>query len=168
MITQTFKDYIKGKFANFRATWHPTKDFSKINKINQVSGICFGKDGKIAIVYTRDWCLPGGTPEARETPEETLMREVDEELNLDLQDMQPLGYQKIENLDNGEIFCQLRYFAKIKMIKPQTIDPANGKINKRKFILPEDFSKYCPWGNVGEEVIRVAKMVYEQRIQNNN
>ncbi len=104
--------------------------------------------------------MPGGTPEGKETPEETLIREVDEEADLELQDLQPLGYQKIENLDNGQIFYQLRYFAKIKKIKPQTIDPANGKINERKFIAPEYFSKYCPWGNVGEEAIRLAKEIY--------
>ena len=164
MITQTFKDSIKGKIANFRATWYPTNDFYKISPINQVYGICFDEDGKIVIVSgpKKIWLLPGGTPEKNETPEQTLVREVDEEADLDLQDIRPLGYQKIENLDSSEIFYQLRYFARIKKIKPQTIDPAVGVIPIRKFIPPEEFSKYCPWGNVGEEVIRLAKEIFDK------
>ena len=162
MITQTFKGHAKENTANFKATWYSTHDFSKINPINQVYGVCFDKNGKIALVLFKRWSLPGGTPEKRETPEETLIREVDEEASLDLQDIRPLGYQKIENLDNGDIFYQLRYFAKVKKIKTQTIDPANGKINRREFVSPKDFSKYCSWGNVGEEVVRLAKKIFDQ------
>ena len=162
MITQIFKDSIKGKIANFRATWYPTKDFSKISPITQVYGICFDKDGKIVVVSLerKKWQLPGGTPEKNETPEQTLMREVDEEADLDLKNIQPLGYQKIENLDTNEIQYQLRYFALIAKIKPQTIDQAVGKILVREFIEPKDFSKYCPWGNVGEEVIRLGEEAF--------
>ena len=163
-ITQTFEGNIKGKVANFRATWYPTHDFSKINPINQVYCVCFDKIGKIVVVSLnrQKWLLPGGTPEKNETPMETLVREVDEEADLDLQDIQPIGYQKIENLDSGEVFYQLRYFARIKNIKSQTIDPAVGKILVREFILPEEFSKYCPWGSVGEEVIRLAKEIFDK------
>lgn len=160
MITQIFKGEIKGKLANFKASWKSTEDFSKIKPITQVYGICFDKNGKISIVNTRKWNLPGGTPENGETPEETLKREVDEEADLDLKDVKPIGYQKIENLETHQIQYQLRYFANIEKIKPQTIDPANGKINERKFINPEDFSKYCPWGKVGDEVIRLATEIY--------
>jgi 8-oxo-dGTP pyrophosphatase MutT (NUDIX family) len=45
------------------------------------------KDGSILMVMISDrsrawWCLPGGTIEPNETPEETIMRELPEELNL--------------------------------------------------------------------------------------
>jgi 8-oxo-dGTP pyrophosphatase MutT (NUDIX family) len=45
------------------------------------------KDGSILMVRISDhgrswWCLPGGTIEPNETPEETIKRELREELNL--------------------------------------------------------------------------------------
>lgn len=50
----------------------------------------------------------------------------------------------------------LRYVSKVKKINPQTIDPAYNEYTKRKFILPEEFDKYCGWGENGEFQIMKA------------
>ena len=165
MIEQTAKVSVKGKLNTFNFKWFPTKDFSKIKPITQVYGVCFNEDGKIPIVSIdgKKWLLPGGTPENVETPEQTLVREVDEEADLVIKEITPLGYQRVENLDSGRIQYQLRYFALIDKVNKQTIDPDVGKILVRKFIYPKDFSKYCPWGNVGEEVIRLAQDLFSRR-----
>ncbi len=44
-------------------------------------------------------------------------------------------------------------------LKKQTVDPATCIIPERKFIKPEDFLYYCPWGRQGEAMIRKALQV---------
>jgi len=46
--------------------------------------------------------------------------------------------------------------AKITKVNNQTIDPAYNQILKRKFIKPEEFLNYCPWGKIGEAIINKA------------
>lgn len=145
-------------------TWHPQKDLSNLENVEQVYGICFEKDGRMLIVNTTgNWCLPGGTPEKDESFEETLKREVDEEADVEIDNLIPLGYNEIKrfNKDSSkkDVFYQLRYIAKIVKVKKQTPDPAYNKISKRRFINPKDFFKYCPWGRPAEEMIERAVKV---------
>jgi hypothetical protein len=46
--------------------------------------------------------------------------------------------------------------ARVKKIKPQTPDPAYGEIPERKFVRPEDFNKYCNWGESADFQIKKA------------
>lgn len=142
-------------------TWHKTKNFSKLANVRQVYGICFDNSGKILIIkIKKNWSLPGGTPEKGESYEQTLKREVDEEGDVDIKNLIPLGYNKIivfnKNKTKKEIFYQLRYIAKIARIKKQTPDPAYNIIPQRKFINPKDFFKYCPWGAPAEKMMNEA------------
>jgi len=151
----------------FVLTWHEKKNFSKIKPITQVYGACFDKKGRVLVINTTgNWSLPGGTPEKGESFEETLKREVDEEGDVEIYELKPSGYQKVWNKEENKIFYQLRYFARISKVKKQTIDPARGKIPKRKFILPSDFLKYCQLGRIGKEIIRLA--VKEHRSKSSN
>jgi hypothetical protein len=50
----------------------------------------------------------------------------------------------------------LRAIAKVKKILLQTIDPATGKINERKFIDPKEFLEYCPWKENGQVQLKMA------------
>ncbi|MCL6500973.1 MAG: hypothetical protein K6T16_03000, partial [Candidatus Pacearchaeota archaeon] len=72
-----------------------------------------------------------------------------------------LGYQKVWSKEKSGIY-QLRYFARVSRVKKQTVDPAEGKIPARKFILPSEFLKYCPWGKIGKEIIRLAVKEYRK------
>jgi len=140
-------------------SWHEINDFSNIKDVKQCYGICFDKKGKILIIKNKGkWFLPGGTPEKGETFEQTLIREIDEEADVEINNIKPLGYNKIEEIKNGKksIFYQLRFFARVSKIKNQTPDPATNIIFKRKFIKPEKFLSYTFWGRPGEEMIRMA------------
>ncbi len=143
-------------------SWYETNDFSKIKNVSQCYGVCFDKKSKILIVKNKGkWILPGGTPEKGETFEQTLIREVDEEADVNITNMMPIGYNKIKEMKNGKksIFYQLRFVAKVSKIKKQTLDPATNTLFERKFINPKDFLSYTHWGKTGEAMIKRALKV---------
>jgi 8-oxo-dGTP pyrophosphatase MutT (NUDIX family) len=156
----TSKDIPKTLFVNGEnittLSWHETSDFSKMKDVRQCYGICFDKKDKILIINNKgNWYLPGGTPEQGETFEQTLIREIDEEADVEIDKIKPLGYNRIEEIKNGKksVFYQLRFVAKVSRIKKQTIDPATNTQFKRKFINPKDFLAYTLWGRPGEAMI---------------
>ncbi len=155
----------KGRKVSF--TWIEKINFNKLTNVTQSYGICFDNEGKIVIINTSGhWCLPGGTPEKGETHKQTLIREVLEEADLELGKILPLGYQISKFLDGDKIEKhQLRFIAKIKKVLPQTPDPDKGKIPKRKFITPEKFLEYCPWGNSAENMINSAVKLFDEKLK---
>lgn len=158
---------LPGFKASYKVEWFDDIDFSKLKNIKQVYGIIFNDEGKIIIINTvGNWQVPGGKPENEESFQETLIRESIEEADIEIEDIIPLGYQKVEEINdniNETPFYQLRYFAKIKNINESTIDPATGKIPERKFILPEEFLNYCPWGDIGKYIVDKANKIYIQK-----
>lgn len=155
------KTSINYKNRIFNVEWHETNDFSKIKPITQVYGICFDDKGRILIINTgKNWLLPGGTPEKGESFKKTLKREAREEGDVEIYDLRPLGYQKVWEKKNKAIY-QLRYFARVSKVNKQTVDPAVGKILKRKFIKPSEFLKYCHWGKIGKKIINLAVEEYK-------
>ncbi|MBT4376128.1 NUDIX hydrolase [archaeon] len=104
--------------------------------------------------------MPGGKLETGESWEETLIRECIEEADVEIENIIPLGYQKVSEIKEEKEkphFHQLRFAAKIKKLNESTIDPATGKIPERKFIHPEEFLEYCPWGEIGKHITHLAK-----------
>lgn len=152
------KQIVKSDRKAYEIIWHDSTDFSRISPITQVYGVCFTKDRKICIVENPrgHWTLPGGTPEKGESFKQTLKREVDEEADIKITNIELLGYQKVNNKKIGRNVYQLRYSAIISKIKKQTIDPATKRIGERAFIKPEDFLKYVKWGNTGEAMLKKA------------
>jgi len=140
--------------------WFPATKLPKLHPVTQVYGVCFNHSGQILIVKTtKNWQLPGGHPERGESYEETLKREVDEEGDIDIENLIPLGYQKVTRYTSRKkvfVFYQLRYFAKISRMKKQTIDPATERIPKRRFIEPKNFLNYCQWGKTGKAMMQAA------------
>lgn len=107
--------------------WFDKTDFTKLKNITQIYGVIFNSSGKILIVNTMGkWQLPGGKPEKEETFEQTLIREIDEETDAEIEKIKPIGYQIVS--EKNKKIIQLRYFAKLKKLNRQTIDPATGKI----------------------------------------
>lgn len=159
----------KYKGKNVVSKWFTSNNYKEFDPITQVYGVCFTKEGKILIVKDlSDWKLPGGTPEINEKPEKTLKREVLEEANIVLGKCSMIGAQEVlfpnnPNKEQGEKFYQLRYIGIIEDIKEQKIDPATGRLMKRKFVKPSEFKKYVRWGNIGKEMLKEALKKFKNK-----
>lgn len=99
------------------------------------------------------WGLVGGSVEEGETPEETLIREVQEESNMKVISCKPIGYQKVTDTRGiQKPFYQLRYFAIIEPYGPFESDP-DLTIDKIAEIDPMDHKKYFDWLEIGDKII---------------
>ena len=101
---------------------------SSIIFVNDKEGILFFlRDDKPHLPYRNMWDVPGGHVEENETPKECIVREMKEEMNIDLQDFQLLcqkefddrieyTYWKKENLNISEIILmegqRLKWFTR--------------------------------------------------------
>lgn len=143
-------------------TFIKLKNTENINPISQISAICFDENNKILLIKDPNksfWMLPGGTPEKNEKMGDTLKREVDEEASCEIESPNLIGAIKVEypnnpNKEEGEVFYQLRYFAKIKKINPLTIDPDRGYKHKRTFVSPEEFIEKVTWKETAKEILK--------------
>ncbi|MBN1275301.1 NUDIX hydrolase [Candidatus Woesearchaeota archaeon] len=151
-----------------RFTFFEPNTFEDFTPIAQSYGLCFGADGKLVIgrcegVHRHNWILPGGRVEPDEHPLQTLHREVDEELSITLKTVGFIGVQKVEYLDiDKEPVYQLRFAAIIDEVKQLTPDPDTGKLWERRFIDPESFLEYLPWGAIGKRLVHLAKSFFEK------
>jgi len=167
MPTPIFKEEITWRGGRFRLEVFDDNDFSKLKDITQVYGFLFNEKDEIIIFrkgHNSDWCLPGGTPEkCDKTWRDTLIREAEEEVDVKIEDIKPAGYIISTALDNNlqkfKVGIMLRAVAKVTKVKSQTIDPATGIINERKFIPAKDFLKYCPWEANGKAQLEIALRV---------
>ncbi|MCL5733817.1 MAG: NUDIX hydrolase [Patescibacteria group bacterium] len=129
----------------------------KYKPITQALGLCVNDNNEVIIVSDdegKNWGLPGGTVEPGETIQQTLEREVMEEVDIEISEIKFLGLQKIINKSN--IIYQSRFFCRVKKVLPQTIDPAKGKILMRKFVPLRDLNKILKWGAVLDELVRLS------------
>lgn len=145
-------------------TWIKSINLTDYNPITQVYGIIFNEKGEILVCREKPedkWQIPGGHPEKGETSDQTLVRELKEEVDVTIKEVVPLGVQKVEFPDNpnkkeGDLFYQVRYIAILDKLLPQTPDPANGNTWERKFVPVSKITEYIKWGNVGEEMLKDA------------
>jgi len=129
----------------------------KDKKCTQTYAVCF-YEGKMVVVYNgkKDtWGFVGGTIEEGETFEETLVREIKEESNMEVLKCLPVGYQKVTNTNNGEVVYQLRYVCTAQPYGEFISDPA-GTITKIALINPADHKKYFDWLEIGDRIIERA------------
>lgn len=145
----------------YECEWVEGRDFSKLKNVSGVQGFIFDEKGKFCIVNAKSkgcWSLVGGGLEDEdETYEDALIRETLEEADLEIENIIGIGYvQSKLKCGDDEPRCQLKYFAKVKKINEPTLDPAENEITERKFILPEEFEKYCGWGKNGEIQLKKA------------
>lgn len=121
-------------------------------------GLCF-LDGKMIIGLhgngpNAHWKIIGGTREKGETVEETLVREVKEESNMEVLEQKPIGYQKGTGSD-GRVGYQLRSWCRVKANGPFISDPDQG-VFEIKLIDPRDYKQYFDWGKIGDRLIERA------------
>ena len=128
--------------------------------VTQVYGFCFNERGEILLTFDQGaYGLPGGKPEAGETPEETLIREVLEEVQCEIADLEYIGYQHVTvdpDKFGGAAYAQLRYACRVTTLFPQMVDVATGRFIDRRFALPIDAAALLDWGDNGREQIASA------------
>lgn len=127
-------------------------------KHSQVSGYIFNDKNQLLIVRNEDtWTIPGGHPEKGETFLDTLQREIMEEACITVCDIKYLG--AVEVVENGEIYYQLRYTAKVKEELPFV---KRWETSERLFVDLYDLPKYIKWskGKVFSKQIEAAKKVW--------
>ena len=133
-------------------------------KVKQVYGIAFSDDGRVILrIEDGKYKLTGGKPENTETFEQTLKREYIEELNVELKEINYLGYFLVQ--ENDERYAQVRMIAKIKTINEQKADPATGKIYGRELVEIEKLKTYLNYqdeaGNkMIDDAISMAKETF--------
>ncbi len=153
----------KGKISDNE--WFDYTNFESLKNVTQVYGFIFDRQGRVCLVkYGGMWNIPGGTPEKEDSSfEDTLIREVDEEADLEIKDIERIGYIKVVPRDGSKIHYLLRYAAIVKKIKPQTEDPAVGEVLERVFINPEDISKYINWGECEFQLDKALNVLFRHK-----
>jgi ADP-ribose pyrophosphatase YjhB (NUDIX family) len=164
------EQYLKGiavfKDKKYRVAWIRDDDLSKYEPVSQVYGVVFNNKDEILVVRRNShsmWQIPGGTPDEGESWEEALARELEEEANVTVKNIVPLGAQKVVLLDGNNdnpAAYQLRYIARLDELLPQVPDPDSGEIWERKFVPAEKINEVVTWGRVGKALFEDAVEVY--------
>jgi 8-oxo-dGTP pyrophosphatase MutT (NUDIX family) len=145
-------------------TWHSGSVPTNI-MIKQVYGIVFTKDGRILLrIENGEYQLTGGKPEAFDKDmDETLKRELMEEINVSISEVYMVGYQLVDEEDGTKPYAQVRMAALIDSIGKQQPDPDNGLIYGRYLTTPSKASQLLNWGQVGEKQIFEALEIAKKR-----
>lgn len=146
-------------------TWIRTSVIEQYQPISQVYGIVFNQNEEILICRkSKDhaWNLPGGTPHDGESYQQTLQREVLEEVDVTITNIRPLGIQKAETLDEKhDVVFQMRCVADLNEVLPQTPDPDSGLVWERRFVPINNVAEYIDWGAVGERLFKDVVEVFQ-------
>lgn len=151
-------------------TWYEDRDVNKYKPVRQVYGVCFNEKGELLIIKEKGkWKIPGGTPEENEIPQQTLIRELDEEASVTVSKLMPIGVQHVlisGNTDTvkGNEYYQYRYICLIDKLLDQTPDPDTGVIYERKFVPAADITAWVEWGEVGDAMFEVAIKRYKDLV----
>ena len=122
-------------------------------KITQVYGIVFSDDGRIVLMLDSEkFALIGGHPIEGESFEETLKREFIEELNIEIDNLEYLGYLKVEE-ENIEPYAQVRLIGRIKNIHENRPDTDNGKLYTRMLIGQNHVKQSLNYGIEGDKML---------------
>ncbi len=160
--------YFKGH--KITLSWIRSDNISSFTPITQAYPIIFNSKDKILICRrdkNSDWQLPGGTIEKSESIKETLIREVLEEVDVEIFNIKDLGVQRVEfpnnpNQKEGEVFYQARSIAKVKRLLLQTIDPDSKLVWERKLVPASKIKEYVKWGKTGDAMFEDAINLNQQ------
>jgi 8-oxo-dGTP diphosphatase len=121
--------------------------------IREVRAICF-LDGKFVMVHEPEykrWNLPGGKVEKGEDFEDAMIREVQEETNMEVLDHQFVGYIDT-NSDEDPIQRFTYSICSVRPIGEFVADPDND-ISEIKLIDPNDIKEYYNWGPISQRIL---------------
>jgi 8-oxo-dGTP pyrophosphatase MutT (NUDIX family) len=99
--------------------------------------------------------LPGGKTESGESVEQTLNREIDEEINCKVLSWYPLGYQENHEPD-GKIIYQLRVRAILEK-KGDFAGDIGGSVAGYRLVKLNDLNKSIQYGDIGDRMVSMIK-----------
>ena len=122
-------------------------------KVTQVYGIIFSDDGRIFLMLdSESFKLTGGHPLDNESYEETLIREFIEEVNIEITDLEYLGYLKVEEEEISP-YAQVRLIGKIKNVNENRPDLDSGKLYTRVLIGQNNVKECLHYGEEGNKML---------------
>lgn len=149
--------------SNINRIWvksNNTLESHKNLEVRQISAwIILERKANIVSKDGIKWTIPGGHPEAGESLEMSLNREVFEESGIDISNVsrELIGYHIIQKLDGEKVvseYLQLRYLVQltadqinIEELKPVT----NDEVKFTKFIEIEKIPEFVEWAGEAEE-----------------
>ena len=140
-------EHYKRRERQFQSEWLPAPYVPECELTIQSSGLCFTPQGLLTLVSDgKGWVCPGGYPDAGETLEETLVREIWEEACATVLDYEYIGAirtYELPPIPEGSLplFYQARFWVRIE----------NGEFNpthemtQRTEIRPEEFVETLRW-----------------------
>jgi len=159
MNNPSLSNYWKWNEKSYRFDIYFETDFSKLCGVKQVYTVGLNKEkDSVLLVLNRMglWLLPGGEIEDGEKLVDTLIREVKEETNRDIdQDsIKPFFYQKVfkELKDKKWKYShtEVRYIAIVSNDIEFERDPDNGDIIKTEWVPIEKLHDYLQWGETSK------------------
>lgn len=145
-------------------SWHDGEVPNEM-QIKQVYGLVFTEDGRL-LLRTEEkpngmkYSLAGGRPETFDKSiEETVRRELVEEVNVSMKPPVIVGYQKVDEEDGTPPFAQVRMVALIDEIGEKRPDPDTGRTYGRYLTSPMKAAELLDWGDVGYAQIKTAMKI---------
>lgn len=152
-------------------TWIRTDSLAAFAPITQVYGVCFDAEGNILISRSSknaQWQINGGHPENDEAINDTLTREMLEEVDVKVKNIRLLGVQKVDYPNNpdtktGNIFYQVRCVCDVDETLQQSIDPGDNIVWERMFVPANRITDCVKWGEVGNAMFKDAIELHKHR-----
>ena len=131
----------------------PNLNWGQVYAIGDVNGL-------VPIVHYDDNHdnLPGGGTEPGESVEQTLVREIDEELKMRVISWEPLGYQEWIETGTSNIGLGLRVYAKLVKEEEFTNDPG-GSVIGHSLVPLEELNRYIGYQEIGDRMVKLAKTI---------
>lgn len=165
MIELHHTDFWNWKDKEYKFDVYLSEEFPPIERIRQVYTFVISKEKEnVLLVYNKEglWLLPGGTVEEGEGVLDTLVREVKEETNrdVDINSVQPFFFQEaFKKGENGKWESQgyqVRLLVFVDKDNEFESDPDNGYTIKAEWVPVKDIFKYLDWQNtttmIGEHI----------------
>ena len=129
------------------------------NSVRQCIAVAFHND-KIILVNNVNkpgvYVLIGGSVEEGEDLRATIIREIQEESNMNVIHSKPIGYQKVSRTDGEEeSYYQIRYFCIVEPHGPFVTDP-DGDVTEVLEIDPDEHKRYFDWGVTSDAIMERA------------
>lgn len=165
-------DYLSADGVKYLFEYFETDSFAHLphNECSQVYGVAFNNDNIIIVnnvEHPGKYSLIGGGVDEGEDPEVSLVREIQEESNMNVLHFQPIGYQKVTDTSGvNPSYYQLRYFCIVEPYGPFVGDPA-GDVTEVLEIDPKDYKKYFDWGEKSDLIINRA-LNFKKNYDNKN